>query len=147
MRNRKITRWLTTAAVLLGIGFITPIATAGPAAASGYGCNGSLIDTINHTSSSGALVAKTFLYWDGTYNCAVAVKQGSYYGTSSRMDLSLGTPDKLVGDSGSYSYYAGPIRVYGVGKCIFTELTVYPAGGGREYFQDRNPYSGYFHCG
>ncbi|MBT2401051.1 hypothetical protein [Streptomyces sp. ISL-100] len=73
------------------------------------------------------------------------MKQGSYDGTSSRMDLSLGTPDAIDGDSGYYKYYAGPVKIYAKGKCIFTELTVYPAGGGREYFQDRNPYSGYFH--
>ncbi|MCT4356583.1 hypothetical protein M5362_25995 [Streptomyces sp. Je 1-79] len=147
MVMKKIGRILASAAVLVGVGVVAPVATAGPAAAGGYGCNGTLIDSIPHTAyGTGERIGTTYLYWDGTYNCAALVKQGSLYGVKTRMALSLGTDTELKGDPGHYQYYAGPVKVYGKGKCIFTEGTLWGANG-HELSQGRAPAHGYFHCG
>lgn len=147
MKTRKLTRWLTTVGLFLGLGFVAPLATAAPASAGGYGCNGSLIDSIpQYAHFTGERVATTYLYWDGTYNCAVLVKQGRLYGVPTRMQVSIGTSTALDGDSGTFSYYAGPAKVYGKGKCIFTEATLWDKNGS-ELSQGRAPANGYFHCG
>ncbi|MFR9799045.1 hypothetical protein ACL02U_24600 [Streptomyces sp. MS06] len=140
----KVGRWLMSAAVLLGVAVAGPVATA-PAAAAATGCNGTLIDQINH-DYNGSLVAITYLYWDGTYNCVKSVKAGSYYGVSSRMGLTLMTPDDMTGDTGYFKYYAGPIKLYGKGKCIAFELDMWKPNG-PNFLQDRIPFDGWFHCG
>jgi hypothetical protein len=147
MKKRTFTRWLASAAVLLGMGVAVPVATAAPASAGAYGCNGTLIHQLNHTSQkSGEVVATTYLYWDGTYNCVVAVKRGSFYGKNSRMELYMmaekGGQNK---DEGYFSYYAGPARVNGVNSCVAYELDMYESGYG-DIVQDRIPVAGGFHC-
>jgi hypothetical protein len=59
------------------------------------------------------------LMWNGTNNCAVALKRGSAAGTSTRTGVFLeaqrGGYDE---DEGSFTWYAGPVYVYGVGRCV-----------------------------
>ncbi len=145
IRN-KATRWLTSAAVLLGVAVIGPVATA-PTASAASGCSGSVIDSIKHYNYSGAHVATSYLYWDGTYNCVIANKAGSYYGVSSRMSLTIysqsGGADP---DNGYFSQYAGPVKVYGKGTCIAYELDMWSTSGA-DMLQDRAPAGGYNHCG
>ncbi|MZD05122.1 hypothetical protein GTW43_08490 [Streptomyces sp. SID5785] len=146
----RATHWVTTAAMVLGLGVAIPVATA-PAASAATSCSGTLIDQINHydyTKSSHPHVATTYLYWDGTYNCAKSVKAGSYYGVSSRMNLDLWTKaGGHANDSGTFLYSAGPIKVNGKGTCINFELDMWRPNGGTNFLQDHVPYSGYFHCG
>ncbi|MEU0403004.1 hypothetical protein ABZ318_22730 [Streptomyces sp. NPDC006197] len=146
MKQHKITRWLATSAVLLGLGVAAPIATAGPAAAGGYGCDGTLVDTLPHYAYSfegGGQVATTYIYWDGTYNCVVNVKQGSTYGVSTRMALSIMTSTEMNGDPGYFKYYAGPVKIYAKGRCIKTEATGWGTNG-HELYQNE---TGWMHCG
>lgn len=148
----RATRWITTAAMTLGLGIAVPMAVAPTASATATaGCSGTLIDQINHydySVSSHPHVATTYLYWDGTYNCARSVKAGSYYGVSSRMNLDLwskaGGADN---DNGYFSYEAGPVKVYGRNTCINFELDMWKPNGGPNFLQDHVPPSGFFHCG
>ncbi|MEV1012031.1 hypothetical protein [Streptomyces sp. NPDC049881] len=144
-----LTRVLTSLAAALSLGIAVP-ATADAAAPAGvYGCDGTLIDTIDHPYD-GRVVATTYLYWDGTYNCAVAVKKGSYEGVRTRRDLLLfnntGAQPRSDEDDGRYLYYAGPVKVYGRNACIATELTMWNTAN-YDIFLHRSPYDGYFHCG
>jgi hypothetical protein len=115
-----------------------------PAASAATSCSGTLIDQINHTAG-GTHVATTYLYWDGTNNCAVSVK-ASYYGTSTRMALVLMTQTDQKGDQGNFKYQAGPVSLYGKGKCIAFELDMWRPNG-TELLQSRVPVDGFFHCG
>jgi hypothetical protein len=148
MRGHRSLR-ISAAIAALVVTTIAGLLTAPAASAGAYGCDGTLIHTINHAYND-TYVATTYLYWDGTYNCAVAVKTGRYYGISTRMALELynstGAEPNHDVDDGPYKYYAGPVKVYGRNACIATELTMWDAKG-YEMFQHRSPYSGYFHCG
>jgi hypothetical protein len=143
--HSRLARWLTILSVVLGFGVVGPLVTA-PAASAATTCSGTLIDQINHTYG-GTHVATTYLYWDGTNNCALSVKAGSYYGVSSRMSLVLMTEDDQKGDSGYFKYQAGPVALYGKGKCIAFELDMWKPNGGANFLQSRVPASGFFHCG
>lgn len=143
----KTTRWLTSAAVLLGVAVVGPVATAPAASAASGSCSGSIVDTLNHYNYNGTHVATSYLYWDGTYNCVRADKVGSYYGVSSRMSLTIynqkGGADP---DSGYFKYYAGPVKVNGQNTCIAFELDMWNTSGA-DMLQDRVPASGFNHCG
>jgi hypothetical protein len=143
--KHKATRWLTSAAVLMGVAVVGPVATA-PAASAASGCAGSVIQTLKHYNYNGTHVATSYLYWDGTYNCVVSDKVGSYYGVSSRMSLTIysqsGGADP---DNGYFSYYAGPVKVNGRNTCIAFELDMWSTGGA-DMLQDRVPAAGYNHC-
>ncbi|MEU4652838.1 hypothetical protein AB0G32_02640 [Streptomyces sp. NPDC023723] len=141
-----LTRWLASAAVLLGVAVVGPLATA-PAASAASGCAGTVVDSVKHYDYlTGAHVATSYLYWDGTYNCVIANKTGSYYGVSTRMALVLMRSDAQQGDSGNFSYYAGPVSLYGKGYCVAWELDMWNTNGVNTV-QDRVPAGGYFHCG
>lgn len=62
--------------------------------------------------------ATAYQLFNGRYNCAVTIKT-----------TSIGRPTKVTAglrvrgagwayDTGEYAYYAGPIKQYGVGKCV-----------------------------
>ncbi|MGC0313198.1 hypothetical protein [Kitasatospora acidiphila] len=108
------------------------VATAGTASASSWGCSGTEVASYPLVRpDTGTTYSYVHLFWDSStgYNCAVNVKVGSLYGvqTSTSVELDECAQDApgnctVVGnpavDNGAYSYYAGPVRVYGQGHCI-----------------------------
>ncbi|WP_030681033.1 hypothetical protein [Streptomyces cellulosae] len=143
----KTARYATSMAMMLSALAGYSLVTAPAASAATYGCNGSQIDSWNNTYN-GTTYAKTYLFWDGTYNCIAAVKQGSYYGVKSRIAVDAWTNvDGYVspGDDGQYLYYAS-FKFYGKNRCIAVETDVWNLSGSN-IIQDHVPSSGYFHCG
>ncbi|GAA0664382.1 hypothetical protein GCM10010193_14660 [Kitasatospora atroaurantiaca] len=109
MRVRKAIAALSIASfAVMGTVVMAPAAQAG-----GYGCSGGL-------SWSGPVANGTvYDYFDGTNNCSVFVKS-TYAGTLTYMDIQIENSSGTQGnrDPGYFSSYAGPSRVYGVGKCV-----------------------------
>ena len=135
----KLTRIATVLAVI-GTCFVGGAVTATSASASGYGCNGSLVNTIPISGG----VGEVYVYWDGTYNCAVAVDNAE---NAKAIDVYLtecasDKPQEFVqcqqignasdGDNGdnSYHWYAGPVRLAAGGHCISASGDVYTQSGG-----------------
>ncbi|TQF02085.1 hypothetical protein E6W39_07050 [Kitasatospora acidiphila] len=116
MRARKaISSLVITGLTTLGMAVAAPAAHAG-----GYGCVGSETSASPLTVPDryGNVAGYIHEYFDGTDNCAVFVKS-QYYGTPTYMELTLynaSGPGKP--DNGTYSYYAGPVKVNGVGSCV-----------------------------
>lgn len=140
---------LTKVLAALAIGLAMTVVGPSGAQASergGNGCAGTLIDQFNHTVG-GHLVAITYLYWDGTYNCVASVKANEFYGKSSRMNLDIwSTKGGNGNDAGYFLYRAGPAKVNGQNTCIYLELDMWALNGGGDILQDHIPYSGSFHC-
>lgn len=92
------------------------------------------------------MLAVSYIYWDGTYNCHVAVKK-AWVGTATKMRAEI-TSQKggYDEDYGSFSSYAGPVKVDGRNTCINIDLAMWGPGGA-ERLQNHTPYSGWFHCG
>jgi hypothetical protein len=119
------------AVVALGAGMTTAsVATsARPASAAGV-CSGSLVEADSIKTSSGTVLGWLNVYWDGTYNCAEVQSAGSTWGVKKYMSVAIDScplSDKGTDichtishgrDNGNYSYYAGPAKVYAVGRCI-----------------------------
>jgi hypothetical protein len=130
-QGKKFVRWLTTAALLLGGAVVGPVAMASPASAGSYGCNGNLVysqDVYGVDDYADTVVAHVYGYWDGTTNCEVAVKR-IYVGTPTHMEIWLWSENGQDHDSGSFSQYAGPVRVNGVGSCIWEEVDMNDPSG------------------
>jgi len=152
---KLLTKVLAVLAIGLGMAVVGPSgaqaseaqAAAVPTAErGGNGCAGVLIDQFNH-SYGGRLVAITYLYWDGTYNCVASVKANDFYGKSTRMNLDIWSDKGGNGnDAGYFQYRAGPAKVNGQNACINLELDMWDLNGGPNILQDHIPASGYFHC-
>ncbi|MFD7949356.1 hypothetical protein [Streptomyces sp. NPDC059744] len=107
------------------------LATAPAASAAGYGCNGSLVysaPVYGVDDYSSTVVAQLYGYWDGTYNCEVAVKK-VFVGTSTKMTLTIWSNNGSDVDSGYFSQYAGPVKVNGTGSCIWEEVDMWNSSG------------------
>jgi hypothetical protein len=103
-------------------------------------CSGSLVKTITHYTEAGTrrVAARTEIYFDGTYNCAILHKVLSR-GEESEMRLSICTTAGCATDrSYSYRYYAGPVRIYGRNRCITIHATSFAADVGYSYFDYRS---------
>jgi hypothetical protein len=62
--------------------------------------------------------AVAYQLYNGTYNCAVTIKTASV-GTPTRTTAGLQvTGSDWSYDTGDYRYYAGPVKLYGKGKCV-----------------------------
>lgn len=115
----------TTVAVFLGATILT---TAGPAAAESR-CSGTMVESLAIKKSS-TVIGYLNLYWDGTYNCAETQSAGSTWGDSKKMGVIIKSCplsnkgsygcNSIASDSdgGTYRYYAGPVRVNGVNRCV-----------------------------
>lgn len=105
--------------------------TAPAASAGGYGCNGNLVlssPVYGVDSYAKTVVAQLYVYWDGTYNCEVAVKK-VFVGTSTKMSLTIWSDHGSDTDSGSFAQYAGPVKVKGAGSCIWEEVDMWNTSG------------------
>ncbi|MGC0331572.1 hypothetical protein RKD23_004562 [Streptomyces sp. SAI-170] len=124
----KLSRVLTVFGIAAAATILGPVSNA---SAGGYGCNGDLVysaDAKGVDSYSNTVVAHIYAYWDGTYNCEVAVKK-VFVGTSTRMELTLWSNYGEDTDSGYFSYYAGPVKVKAVNSCIWEEVDMWDTAG------------------
>lgn len=90
--------------------------------------------------------ARIYLLYNGSTNCVVTWAKSPYAGTAHRMEARIRANFKAPGwsiDSGSYKYYAGPVKVKAPGTCI--------QWGGAFDPGNKNPglgwSSGWSHCG
>lgn len=102
------------------------------ASAGSYGCAGNQVWGPTPFYGEGAytntVVAYVYGYWDGTTNCEVAVKN-VFVGQSTRTGISLWSNNGHDDDTNYYSYYAGPVKVNGVGSCVWEEVDMWDASG------------------
>ncbi|MER8184413.1 protein kinase [Kitasatospora sp. NPDC094015] len=105
-----------------------------PTGAAAYGCTGGLIDSYPVKTGAGVVLGYFYLYFDnatGT-NCAATIKTAnSGYGTASAVRASISRCSNtapaasctVVGgstksDEGSFTMYAGPVKVAAAGACV-----------------------------
>jgi serine/threonine-protein kinase len=72
------------------------------------------------TATGGALVGKVYLLYNAGngYNCTVTLKTTST-GTATAVSTFLEVQGRArTTDSGSYAYYAGPVRAKAAGVCV-----------------------------
>ncbi|WP_406312617.1 spore-associated protein A [Streptosporangium sp. NBC_01639] len=89
------------------------MAASSPAAA----CGGGSYHVIDSHALGG--YATVYLLYNGSTNCVVTWKKGSYAGNTTYVDAVLNvwnTPGAF--DAGNYRYYAGPAKAKAPGKCI-----------------------------
>ncbi|MER7368510.1 hypothetical protein ACI2LC_18740 [Nonomuraea wenchangensis] len=142
------------AAALLGAS-IAPLALAA-APAQAASCSGSQINSIAVKNSSGTTYGTLKLYYNSSTgnNCA-QLDRVVNYGTKKGMILSLYACGNgwsvskchqdfydIGQDSGQFGQYAGPVTVYGKGRCIQVEASV--QAGNNSW---ANYHSPVFHCG
>jgi lipoprotein-anchoring transpeptidase ErfK/SrfK len=132
----------------------TPQATTSQCASS----LGSLIQTIDIKDGS-TVLGYVNIYYNSSngYNCMETTSASATYGVSKVMDAYIVTCKETspstscidisesapyyADDEGNYSYYAGPVGVYGAGHCIYASGYIYWKG--QYYFGDM---SGAGHC-
>ncbi|MFF4616979.1 hypothetical protein [Nonomuraea jabiensis] len=133
MFRRSLSVVLATASVMA----LQALASA-PANAGAYGCTGSLVRSWPLPLKD-AVTGKTYyrsdikLYYNARtgWNCAVLAKRPGLarYGVRTPMDIYMendlmaddnaeNVKGKRDSDSGSFKYYAGPVRVYGKNLCV-----------------------------
>jgi hypothetical protein len=117
-----------------------------------YGCTGSLIDTYKVYSSVPNHLSTIRLYYNsGTgYNCAANVKTAYYSQFKHETYIQMYNEDwaednnrpgyNIDEDGGKYQYYAGPVKVYGKGKCIGVFARTF-------YYDEMGQKSAGGHCG
>lgn len=128
---------IATVLTVLGTCLVGGAVTATNASATSYGCDGSLVKTLPIGS-----IGEAYVYWDGTYNCAVAVdnaKNASWI-TLNLVDCAADTPqiytscqmEQAVQDGynssgepdNSYHWYAGPVNLKAGGHCLYLEANI-----------------------
>ncbi|WP_307873566.1 serine/threonine protein kinase [Frankia sp. AgB1.9] len=88
--------------------------TAAQVCGSGY----SQIDS--HTLTSGSTTVTIVLMYNGGTNCVATMKSGAGVGTAQSVSASVQAQNgsAKVTDSGSYQYYAGPVKVAAKAICV-----------------------------
>jgi len=94
--------------------------------ASANECAGNLIDYSVVRTQSGQTIGELALYYDSANgnNCAVFNHAGPTWGLQTFTEVMIndcngGTcPSSSARDAGPYAYRAGPVRIYGRGRCI-----------------------------
>ncbi|MEO3791098.1 hypothetical protein ABGB14_12825 [Nonomuraea sp. B10E15] len=162
---RRIAR-AVTAVVISGVVSVASAVTVSQPALAADGCSGKLLQTRNMKDNGGRVIAKLHLYWDGTRNCAVLRATSASVATKKTMSVTLltcarsakgkRTCDPRIGrayDGGQFTYYAGPVRLNGVNKCVAASGTfrkvrnpaIRPPEAHPQYTVATSPYVG--HCG
>jgi hypothetical protein len=108
--KQKVALVLTTAA--MGAGVLA--ATAGPAAAAST-CGGRLLG--NHQIPGGYIS----VYYESSTGDNCAMTYTNHPGQPQHIEVGIGKVNALHRDSGTYSYYAGPVYVHAPGECIYFE--------------------------
>ncbi|GLZ29578.1 hypothetical protein Lesp02_17680 [Lentzea sp. NBRC 105346] len=125
----RLRKAVASAAVLVGTAVVS-IVLPGHANAAEYGCSGALIDTWP-VKSPWNTISHIRLYYNSSngWNCAVNVKTAYYSQFKHDASISMYNEDFREDDnnrpgynndfdSGKFQYYAGPVKVYGKGKCV-----------------------------
>ncbi|NUS73890.1 MAG: hypothetical protein HOQ05_10840 [Corynebacteriales bacterium] len=123
-----------------------------PAQAGGYGCSGNLVEN-KSLSKYGVHWGNIYLYWDGTNNCAVFVKNSSNAPGQRAMTVEIESGNWVSGqwrridlkqDPGNYYTYAGPVSLYGANRCVRAAAWMDVPGyaSGKEYLGKTTD-----HCG
>ncbi len=146
-----MTRLRKAAAVVAAVAAALVVAPMNANAAE-YGCTGSLIDTYKVKSQVGNHLSTIRLYYNsGTgYNCAANVKTAYYSQFKHEASITLMNEDwaednhrpgyNIDEDGGKFQYYAGPVKVYGKGKCMYVVARTW-------YYDEVGTGSGSGHCG
>lgn len=106
-------------AIAVALGLTMAVApTAAQAAVSGYTPKGICGSGYNVLESHGLDGATVYLLYNGSYNCVVAIKTADV-GTPTEILAGLQVAgSNWVIDTGSFRYYAGPVKQYGKGLCV-----------------------------
>jgi hypothetical protein len=132
---------LVGAALTVILSLATPASAAPNPYTPGEVC-GSGYSAVETKSSTYATVYLMYNSGNG-YNCVVTLKSGAAAGTATRTAAWLEVRGGAFGkDDGSFSWYAGPVRLYARGVCVmFGGYTKYGSGvyGGEDLSWD--------HCG
>lgn len=124
-------------AIALGCVVLTPQVSSAASArpASGYGCSGTVVDTIRVSRTAGGpLYGYGYLYYsseNGGTNCAVYVTAMDV-GVKRWMGVDIQKTGlaPVVTDNGYYGTYAGPVAVTGTnGHCITATFWDEPPSG------------------
>ncbi|MEU6072856.1 hypothetical protein [Micromonospora sp. NPDC047074] len=109
MRN-TLKRKLTSLAGVAAVGAGLLVGTASPAAAAT--CSGGLL---GNWQIRGGYIS---VYYNSStgYNCAMTHTNNP--GVSQYIYVSIGSGNQSDVDKGNFKYYAGPVSVYGRGRCI-----------------------------
>ncbi|MFC4007778.1 hypothetical protein ACFOY2_11120 [Nonomuraea purpurea] len=142
-----------TAAALVGASIAPLTLTASPANAAT--CSGSLINTIAVKNGSTTYGTLKLYYNSSSGNNCARLDRVVNYGTQKGMILSLYACGSgwsvskchqdyydIDQDSGQFGQYAGPVTVYGKGRCIQVQANVQAANNSWANYN-----SPVFHCG
>lgn len=114
----------------LGLISASAVTLSPQASAAASGCSGTRVESRAAKNSAGTTLAWLNVYWDGTNNCAELQSSGTTWGKSKVMSVGIASCPlsskgeaycdsiDFDGDTGTFLYYAGPVRVNGVGKCV-----------------------------
>jgi hypothetical protein len=124
--------WLS--AICVAIAFSVIVA---PSASAAGGCSGTRIYTF-HMRAGTTTIAELRVFYNSSTgrNCAMTVHVGPTVGKKMPTQVALDscletqpdsvcTPTESAWDDGEYSYYAGPVSVYGRGHCIDVAGSIY----------------------
>jgi hypothetical protein len=132
-------RLMQRASVTASLALLMPVAllSTAPPATAATSCSGTPVKTITHYQQGRLplrVAAKTHIYYDGTYNCAVLEKVLGR-GEQSEMEISICTTYGCQTDHGfDYRYHAGPVKIYGRNRCITIYATSFAPDVGYSYF-------------
>ena len=136
-------RKVATIAAIVAAGAGSLFIAQAPAQAGAYGCAGSLVES-KSLSKYSTNYGNIYLYWDGSKNCAVFVKNNSTASGTRAMTVEIESGNYVSGtwrrsvlkqDAGSYTTYAGPVSVNGANLCVRASAWMDVPGhtSGREY--------------
>ncbi|MEV0199706.1 hypothetical protein [Nonomuraea sp. NPDC050691] len=126
MRTRKLATLLTGAALTVST---TLVAGAAPASAAGpCGSGYTRVGVYPVKRGDGTRTGTLEVYYSSTSrkNCALTYGYGAYANTPSWKSVVISRGDGSGSDpnSGTFTYYAGPVYVSAGGQCIDVEATV-----------------------
>ncbi|MFI6901067.1 hypothetical protein ACIBKY_07395 [Nonomuraea sp. NPDC050394] len=123
--------------VLLLAGSAAALGSAPAQAATGQ-CAGNRIEHLAVKTSGGTTKGHLNIYYNPSsgYNCARLDSYGSHWGRTKQMSVTLHTCKnktsdyfscksiQIANDDGHYAKYAGPVKVYGKGRCIAASAVI-----------------------
>lgn len=127
MKLKRLATWIAPLAIAAG----SLVAMPAQSASAADGCTGSPTAWNNWDDSAGRLAARTYYYEESSGTiCVNLVSQGIYYGSAKYMSIKLCNPAAAacVTDSGTYKYYAGPVRKKW-DVCLYVVQTMHTASG------------------
>jgi len=139
--NRLSKALVAAVAVVATVSGFSPASRQAQAVAAADTCAGSQVGTTMTSKhpATGEVIALTRAYRGDGKICVVSVKQNSYYGKNTYMELHMYKSNgNHVVDNGNFLYTAGPVRMTNNGMCIHFELDLWngPKPGSTNIVQD-----------